>query len=446
MDYPSKQAASGLRVALTTLGCKVNQYESSVLAGEFAKRGYEVVPFSTLADIYVINTCTVTGRSDYQARQLIRRASRRNPRATIVATGCYAQVAPQEIASMPEVALIVGSAEKMSLPDRIEAIVAGGCQVQVGNISEVREMDFHAAPSFPGHTRAFLKIQDGCDACCSYCIVPRARGRSRSLPLPDVLEEIQHHGRSGYQEVVLTGIHLGAYGKELTPTVDLLDILKVVEKETPIARLRMSSLEPGEVTDELIDFASVSRIVCPHFHIPLQSGDDAVLSAMKRTYDSRFFRALIHKIRAELPRAAIGVDIMTGFPGEDEAAFRNTLNLIEDLPVTYLHVFPYSKRPGTSAAVMAGQVGEGVKKERAETLRQLGAWKKGAFARLFVGTEMTVLIEGREGKKKENMQGLTDNYLTVVIDRGDPGLVNRLVSVLITDEKDGQLSGEVIHA
>lgn len=196
----------------------------------------------------------------------------------------------------------------------------------------------------------------------------------------------------------------------------------------------------------MIDFAAASRIVCPHFHIPLQSGDDEVLTAMKRTYDGQFFRELVHKIRMKLPRAAIGIDVMTGFPGEDEAAFRNTFTLIEDLPVTYLHVFPYSPRPGTTAAGMAGQVGERVKKARAEELRQLGVREKGVFARSFVGTEMTVLIEGREGKKRENLQGLTDNYLTVVIDRYDPALVNRIVSVLITEEKDGQLKGSVTHA
>jgi threonylcarbamoyladenosine tRNA methylthiotransferase MtaB len=334
MASRDKRPGSGKKVAITTLGCKVNQYESSALAGEFAKRGYEVVPFSVPADIYVINTCTVTGRSDYQARQLIRRAFRRNPRAIIVATGCYAQVAPEEMASMPEVALVAGSAEKMTLPSRIEAIVSGDCQVQVGDIAQAREMDFHAAPFFPGHTRAFLKVQDGCDACCSYCIVPRARGRSRSLPVPDVLDEIRRLGRSGYQEVVLTGIHLGAYGKDLTPPVDLLDILKAVEKEAPVARLRLSSLEPAEISDELIEFTGTSRIVCPHFHVPLQSGDDAVLAAMKRTYDGRFFGELIDKIRVKLPRAAIGVDVMTGFPGEDEAAFQNTFDLIEDLPLT----------------------------------------------------------------------------------------------------------------
>jgi threonylcarbamoyladenosine tRNA methylthiotransferase MtaB len=447
MDSQDKRPGRGQRVAITTLGCKVNQYESSALAGEFVRRGYEVVPFSAPADIYVINTCTVTGRSDYQARQLIRRASRRNPHATIVATGCYAQVSPEELASIPEVTLIAGSGEKVTLPERIEAIIDGRREVQVGDIAQAKVMDFQAAPSFPGHTRAFLKIQDGCDACCSYCIIPRARGRSRSLPLSSVLDEIRRLGQSGYQEVVLTGIHLGAYGKDLTPTVNLLDMLKTVEKDAPVSRIRLSSLEPAEVTDELVDFVAASSMVCPHFHIPLQSGDDAVLLAMKRTYDGRFFRDLIEKIRSQMPRAAIGVDVMTGFPGEDEEAFRKTVELIEAMPLTYLHVFPYSRRAGTTAAVMAGQIEERVKKERAETLRHLGVRKKETFARSFIGTEMVVLIEGQDGgKRRENMQGLTDNYLTVVIDQGRPDLVNRIISVFITEEKDGQLIGRLVHA
>ncbi len=431
------------RVAITTLGCKVNQYESSALAGKFEKRGYEVVPFTAEADVYVINTCTVTGRSDYQSRQLIRRAARRNPRAVIAVTGCYAQVAPQELEAMPEVTLIAGSAEKMTLPERVDSLTGGRREVRVGDIGQVKEMDFHAAPSFPGHTRAFLKIQDGCDASCSYCIVPRARGRSRSLPVKDVLEEIRFLGRSGYREVVLTGIHLGLYGKDLAPSGHLLDILKAVEEEAPVSRLRLSSLEPAEVTDDLIAFAAGSRVLCPHFHVPLQSGDDGILAAMKRTYDRAFFRVLIDQIRAEVPRAAIGVDVMTGFPGEDENAFRNTFDLIEALPLTYLHVFPYSKRPGTPAAAMGGQVGEKTKKERAEMLRHLGMRKKEAFARSFVGSETAVLIEGKEGKGTKSMQGLTDNYLTVLIDRDDPALANRIVPVVIAGEKDGRLIGRV---
>ena len=433
------------RVAITTLGCKVNQYESSALAGKFEERGYEVVPFAAEADVYVINTCTVTGRSDYQSRQLIRRAARRNPGAIIAVTGCYAQVAPQELEPMPEVTLVAGSAEKMTLPERIDALAGSRHEIQVGDIGQVKEMDFHAAPAFPGHTRAFLKIQDGCDASCSYCIVPRARGTSRSLPLQDALEEIRSLGRSGYREIVLTGIHMGLYGKDLVPSVRLLDILRVVEEEASVQRLRLSSLEPAEVTDDLIAFAAGSRVLCPHFHIPLQSGDNGILSAMKRNYDRAFFERLIDKIHTNVPRAAIGIDVMTGFPGEDENAFRNTFGLIEALPVTYLHVFPYSKRPGTPAAVMAGQIGGKTKKERAGRLRQLGTRKKEAFARSFVGSEMTVLIEGKEGKGTNSMQGLTDNYLTVRIDRDDPALVNRIASVLMTGEKDGCLIGRVSH-
>jgi len=434
------------KVAITTLGCKVNQYESSALVGEFVKRGYSIVPFNTWADIYVINTCTVTGRSDYQARQLIRRAFRANPGAIIVATGCYAQVAPEEIAAMPEVSLIVGSDEKMTLPDRIEALAVAGGKVQVGDINRVKDIHFQAASFFPGHTRAFLKIQDGCNACCSYCIVPAARGRSRSLPLETVLMELRRLGQAGYQEIVLTGIHLGAYGRDLPGSVCLLDMLIAVERERPVPRIRLSSLEPAEVTDELIDWVSGSDMVCPHFHVPLQSGDDDVLKAMRRTYDRSFFRDLIEKIRFKVPRAGIGVDVMTGFPGEDEAAFQNTFDLIASLPLTYLHVFPYSRRPGTTAAVMQGQVAEKTKKERAETLRCLGAKKKGAFARSFVGADLPVLIEGYDGRDKKSLQGWTDNYLTMILEQEAPDWVNHVVSVRVMDEKDGQLRGRITHA
>jgi len=446
MNHEVGQPGCGKKVAITTLGCKVNQYESSALVGEFVKRGYSVVPFNMWADIYVINTCTVTGRSDYQARQLIRRAFRTNPGALIVATGCYAQVAPEEIAAMPEVSLIVGSDEKMTLPERIEAIGDGAGKVQVGDIRRVEHIHFQAAPFFPGHTRAFLKIQDGCNACCSYCIVPAARGRSRSLPVENVLMELRRLGQAGYQEVVLTGIHLGAYGKDLPVSVGLLDMLMAVERERPVPRIRLSSLEPAEVTDELIDWVSGSDVVCPHFHVPLQSGDDDVLKAMKRTYDRFFFYDLIKKIRFKVPRAGIGVDVMTGFPNEDEVAFQNTFTLIASLPLTYLHVFPYSRRPGTPAAAMPGQVAEKTKKGRAEALRCLGAQKKAEFARSFVGADLPVLIEGYAGREKKNMQGWTDNYLTVILNGADQALVNHVVLARITDKKDGQLIGRIAHA
>ncbi|NLN59601.1 MAG: tRNA (N(6)-L-threonylcarbamoyladenosine(37)-C(2))-methylthiotransferase MtaB [Deltaproteobacteria bacterium] len=434
------------KVAITTLGCKVNQYESCALAGEFRKRGYEVVPFGTPADIYVINTCTVTGRSDYQSRQLIRRAFRANPGAIIVATGCYAQVAPEELAVMPEVSLIVGNDEKLTLPERIEAMGDGNGKVQVGDIWHVKHINFRSVSFFPDHTRAFLKIQDGCNACCSYCIVPTARGRSRSLPRESVLTELRRLGQSGYQEVVLTGIHLGAYGQDLPEPMGLLDMLKAVEKERPVSRIRLSSLEPAEISDELVDWVGRSNVICPHFHVPLQSGDDDVLQSMRRAYDRAFFHALIEKIRAKVPRAAIGVDVMTGFPGEDEAAFQNTFDLIASLPLTYLHVFPYSRRHGTAAAVMEGQVEEKAKRGRAEALRLLGAGKKEEFARSFVGAELPVLIEGYGGRDKKNMRGWTDNYLAVIFEQGNPDWINQIVPTRILDEERGQLRGRVNHA
>ncbi len=433
----------GRTVAIATLGCKVNQYESAALAGAFSDRGYEVVPFGRPADVFVINTCTVTGRSDYQNRQLIRRAFRLNPEATIVAAGCYAQVAPEEIAAMPEVSLVVGSEEKMTLPERIATLRKDIARIQVGDIGQIREINFQAASFFPGHTRAFLKIQDGCNAWCSYCIIPRARGRSRSLAPQEVLAQIGDLARSGYQEVVLTGIHLGVYGMDLVPQAGLVELLKDLEREVPLSRIRLSSLEPGEITDELIALVGDSTMICPHFHIPLQSGDNEILKAMGRTYDRAFFRDLTERIHDGLPRASIGIDVMTGFPGEDETAFQNTRSLIETMPLAYLHVFPYSRRPGTRAASMGGQVGEKTKKARAEQLRHLGVGKKQAFARRFVGDQMAVLVEGRQDKDKKNMQGLTDNYLTVVIQEDRPELVNRIVSVRIEAERDGCLVGRI---
>ena len=276
--------------------------------------------------------------------------------------------------------------------------------------------------------------------------MPAARGRSRSLPLETVLKELRRLGQAGYQEIVLTGIHLGAYGRDLPGSICLLDMLIAVERERPVPRIRLSSLEPAEVTDELIYWLSGSDVVCPHFHVPLQSGDDDVLKAMRRTYDRSFFSELIEKIRFKVPRAGIGVDVMTGFPGEDEAAFQNTFDMIASLPLTYLHVFPYSRRPGTTAAVMQGQVAEKTKKERAETLRSLGAKKKREFARSFVGSELPVLIEGYEGRDKKSMQGWTDNYLTMILEQGSPDWVNHVVSVRVMDEKDGQLWGRITHA
>ena len=430
---------AGRRVAVTTLGCKVNQYESFALMEILRRKGCLFVPFQEEADLYVINTCTVTARSDYQSRQLIRRAYRRNPAAVIVVTGCYAQAAPSEIEAMHEVALVVGNNDKMIIPACIEGIHEGR-RVRVSHLDHSSEFAFSPVDDFPGHTRAFLKIQDGCNAWCSYCVVPHVRGRSRSLSQEQVLKEVRRLGQRGYREIVLTGIHLGTYGADLTPATCLFDLLKAIDEESSGVRIRLSSLEPAEVTDDLISFAAGSRCLCPHFHIPLQSGDDKILAAMGRTYTADVFRNLVNRIHEGIPHAALGIDVLTGFPGESEQSAQRTFHLIESLPVTHLHVFPYSKRSGTPAAAMAHQVEEKTKKARAERLRNLGGQKKSAFARLQVGTDMMVLIEGNDVGEGE-MKGLTDNYLTVFLGSPDPLLVNKLVSVSMTEEEKGCLRG-----
>jgi len=433
-----------LKVAVATLGCKVNQCESAGIAESLAARGMTPVPCEEAADCYIINTCTVTGRTDYQSRQLIRRAIRRNPAAVVVVTGCYAQRAPEEIARIPGVRIVAGNAEKERLPDILLETAAGSQQLLVGDIRGERGISHLEAAVFPEHTRAFLKIQDGCNAFCSYCIVPHSRGRSRSLTPAEVTERIAALAKAGYREAVLTGIHLGAYGRDLTPPANLTALVRGIVEACPVERLRLSSIEPQEVTDELIALVDASGPVCRHLHIPLQSGDDATLSAMNRDYDAAFFRELVNRIVDTIPGVAVGIDVMAGFPGETEAAFLNTLRLVEELPLAYLHVFPFSRRPGTPAAEMEGQIPEGVKKRRAEILRSVGAAKRRAFAGGFIGKPLAVLIEGRKDKATGFPLGFSDNYIPVVACGGPPG-ANRIVRVLPTAFQNDRLMAEVIH-
>jgi threonylcarbamoyladenosine tRNA methylthiotransferase MtaB len=432
------------KVTVATLGCKVNQCESAGIMKTMALRGMTLVPFEAEADCYIINTCTVTGRTDYQSRQLIRRAVRKNPAAAVLVTGCYAQRAPEEIARIPGVRIVAGNAEKSRLSELIQELAEGkGLQVHVGNIRSEKRFSPLGAASFPEHTRAFLKIQDGCNAFCSYCIVPQVRGASRSLRPAEIDEGIASLAREGYREVVLTGIHLGAYGRDLIPTTDLTAVVRRIADTHPVERLRLSSIEPHEVTDELISLIGSSGVVCRHLHIPLQSGDDRILAAMNRDYDAAFFRDLVQKVHAAVPDIAVGIDVIAGFPGETEAAFANTLQLVEGLPVAYLHVFPYSQRPGTPAAAMPDQVPETEKKRRAERLRRVGTAKRQAFAERSIGTSLTVLIEGRKYKSTGFSVGFSDNYIPVAC-RG-AAEANRIVRVLPGSFQNGRLIGKVIH-
>jgi len=431
------------KVAITTLGCKVNQCESAGIAEAMAARGITLVPFEAEADCYIVNTCTVTGRTDDQSRRLIRRAIRRNPAAAVLATGCYAQRAPEEIARIPGVRIVAGNAEKLQLYDIIEEFVDGkGPQVRVGEIRSEKRFTPLGAAVIPGHTRAFLKIQDGCDALCSYCIVPRVRGGSRSLRPAEVADGIASLAGRGFREVVLSGIHLGAYGRDLAPATDLTAVVRRIVEERPIERVRLSSIEPREITGELLALIGPPGIVCRHLHIPLQSGDDGILAAMNRDYDAAFFRGLIRNILATIPGIAIGIDAMVGFPGESEAAFANTLRLVEELPLAYLHVFPFSRRPGTPAAAMPGQVPEADKRQRVKRLRTIGAEKRRVFAEKSIGAPLAVLIEGKKDKSTGFFTGFSDNY-TPVVCRGAAD-VNRVVDVLPGSFRNGRLFADVI--
>jgi threonylcarbamoyladenosine tRNA methylthiotransferase MtaB len=434
-----------VRVAVATLGCKVNQCDSAGIAEAMTACGMTIVPFEEEADCYIVNTCTVTGKTDYQSRQLIRRAIRKNPAAAVFVTGCYAQRAPAEIARIPGVSIVAGNAEKAGLPELVRETTGrkGPPQILVGEIRDEKGFPRLEQAVFPEHTRAFLKIQDGCDALCSYCIVPHARGRSRSLPSAEVAERLATLAGGGYREVVLTGIHLGAYGRDLAPPEDLAAVIRRCTDECSVERLRLSSIEPLEITDELIALVGTSGVVCRHLHIPLQSGDDGILAAMRRDYDAAFFRDLVQKIQAAIPGVAVGVDVMAGFPGETEAAFANTLRLVEAMPVAYLHVFPYSRRPGTHAAAMPGQVPEEEKKRRARILRRVGDEKRRAFAARFIGKPVTVLIEGRKDHATGYPLGFTDNYIPVAVHGGADA--NRIVRATPDSFRNGRLIAEVIH-
>lgn len=430
-----------MKVAIATLGCKVNQYESAGILETLERQGFHTIPFDQPADYYVINTCTVTGRSDVQSRQLIRRAARTNPQAQIIVTGCYAKIAADDLRKMPGVALVTD--QKALIPGAIAAakplkgMVLPAATHSPPDLSSLKPVRFH------GHTRAFLKIQDGCNSRCRYCIVPFARGPSRSVPETEVISRMDELSRNGFREVVLTGIHLGAYGTDLFPPTDLVNIVKTVTDHRAVERLRLSSIEPMEITDSLIALYEHSGILCRHLHIPLQSGDDSILKRMGRPYDSAFFARLLERIWQVIPEMAVGVDVMVGFPGEDKRAFERTVQFIEDLPVAYLHVFPYSERAGTEAAAMSGKVSAADKKDRAERMRNIGKRKRMTFAQRFIGQKMAVLVEGRPDRVTGLWKGFSGTYIPVILKDGDLSQVNQIVQVLAEDCQDGKLYGRI---
>jgi threonylcarbamoyladenosine tRNA methylthiotransferase MtaB len=427
------------KFAITTLGCKVNQYESDAIAQRLKDLGCVPAGADDPADLCIINTCAVTGKAAMQSRQAVRQFIRSNPQAQIVVTGCYAQTEPYELKKIGGIHRIIGHGDKHHIPDIVlsdEKTVSPPALVRRNILSENHYQQIPVTV-FGNRTRPFLKIQDGCDAFCTYCIVPYARGKSRSMPLESVLKNIRCLKDAGFHEVVLTGVHLGAYGLDLSPQTSLTNLLVRIRDLHAIDRVRLSSIEPFELTQDIVDLVAESEIFCNHFHIPLQSGDDHILEKMHRDYTPSFFEDLIYRIKERIPGAAVGVDILIGFPGETENAFENTYSLIEKLPVTYLHVFPFSPRPGTPADNYPQKVPAKSIKARCEKMRRLGDEKKKAFYKTFTGKTVRVLIEGKRDNATGLLKGVTSNYIPVHV-HGEDTLFNTLVQVTIEKIKKNQ--------
>ena len=394
-------------VAFHTLGCKLNFSETSALARHLEQEGFVQKNFEEEADYYVINTCSVTENADKECRQLVRRIQRRSPSSAVVITGCYAQLKPKEIASIPGVDLVLGAAAKFELATHLQALKKGDdtkiCSCDIDTVE-----NFHASWSVHHRTRTFLKVQDGCDYNCSFCTIPMARGKSRSDKIVNVLENVKEIANAGSKEIILTGVNLGDFGEN---GENFFQLISALANETTIPRYRISSIEPNLLSDDITRFVASSKRFMPHFHIPLQSGSDRILGLMRRRYKRKLYADRVNLIKALLPHASIGVDVIVGFPGETEADFQETYSFLESLPITYLHVFTYSERDNTLAATMKDIVSLSIRQTRNKKLRQLSYQKQEEFNNEFSGTTRPVLFEKEE--KTSMMEGYTDNYIRI---------------------------------
>lgn len=432
--------ATPQKVAFHTLGCKLNFSETSTIRRQFEDAGYGVVPFEEGADIYILNTCSVTDFADKKCRYEVRRAQKYSPNAKIVVIGCYAQLKPKEISEIPGVDLVLGASEKFNILKFIDEIsLTDKGIVKAADIHSVNQ--FIGSFSFGDRTRSFMKVQDGCDYKCSFCTIPQARGKSRSDTIENALVNAQKIADLGIKEIVLTGVNLGDFGNG-TEIIEgnlpkkealFIDLIKALDEVKGIERFRISSIEPNLLTDEIIDFVAHSKRFVPHFHVPLQSGSDKILKDMRRRYKSDLYKSRVAKIKSVMPHACIGVDVIVGFPGETESDFTDTYNFLLDLDVSYLHVFTYSERANTPAADMANAVPMEVRRDRNERLRILSQKKLRAFYNQFIGQKRNVLFEHHSDDKL--MSGFTDNYVKVVLPKQEH-LINTINEVTLAEIDD----------
>ena len=433
------------KVAFYTLGCKLNFSETSTIARSFEEEGYQRVDFDEPADIYVINTCSVTENADKQFKQIVRKALKTNPKAFLAAVGCYAQLKPEELASVDGVDLVLGAKEKFNITQYIDDLTKNN--EGVVHSCEISETDFYVGSySIGDRTRAFLKVQDGCDYKCTYCTIPMARGISRSDTIENIIANAKKISDKGIKEIVLTGVNIGDYGKgefgNKKHEHTFLELVQALDKVEGIERLRISSIEPNLIKDETIDFIAQSKSFVPHFHIPLQSGSNEILKKMKRRYLRELYVSRVAKIREVMPDACIGVDVIVGFPGETDEHFLETYYFLNDLDISYLHVFTYSERDNTEAVLMDGVVPDAVRAKRSKMLRGLSAKKRNAFYTSQLGKEKTVLFES--DNKQGYIHGFTENYVKVKAP-WDPSLVNTLHKVKLTKiDTDGMVRFEFV--
>lgn len=425
-------------VAFHTLGCKVNTYESNAMLKIFNEAGYQEVDFKQVADVYVINTCTVTNTGDSKSRQMIRKAIRKNPKATICVVGCYSQTAPEEIEKIEGVGVVLGTQYRSDIVKYVgEHLETGEMVIKVDNVMNLRKFEDLNIDRFK-NTRAFLKIQDGCNNFCTYCIIPYARGRVRSRQKESVLNQAQRLVDNGYVEIVLTGIHTAGYGEDLDD-YSFYELLVDLVKIKGLKRLRISSIETSQISDEIIDLIGSNEIIVDHLHVPLQAGSDATLKRMNRKYTTAEYLEKINKIRSYLPNIAFTTDVIVGFPGETDEEFEETYNFIKQVNYSELHVFPYSPRKNTPAAKMKGQVNDQIKHERANRLLQLSKELNHEFALKQIGKTLKVLFEKRDG---EYLIGHAGDYLKVKVKTAD-NLIGEIVTIKI-DKYDEILEGRVV--
>lgn len=431
------------KVAFYTLGCKVNQYETEAMLEMFEKDGYTQVDSEEFADVYVINTCTVTHMSDRKSRQYIRRMKKKNPDAIIAVVGCYSQVSPEEILEIEEVNLVMGTNERRQIVEEIKKIDSSQKASTVDDIMKVRAFEEIEISQSNGRTRAFMKIQDGCDRFCSYCIIPYARGgKVRSRNKESIVEEVQKLASNGYKEIVLTGIHVASYGKDLKDEqMTLLSVIKEINDVEEIERIRLSSVEPVLFTDEFVNEVSKMPKVCPHYHLSLQSGCDETLKRMNRRYTTTEYKEIVDRLRENIPNVAITTDVIVGFPGETNDEFDKTYEFLRDIELSQMHIFKYSPRKGTPAATMDNQIDPQMKQFRSDKLLNLNKENFNKFASKFVGQELDVLFE--QSVEQNRYEGLTSNYIRVVVET-DKDIQGQILKTKILDVKNEYVEGVLV--